>query len=215
MPLDSDLITFDQSALPGGFFGFGLFKLAKKFRTKPGRNQIRPFTGTRFVVLDDPTKINVGGGRNAEAQAATVDLTGYSINSGVRGILTRGVDGSQLTCPNAVVPAGRILNFAWMFDTLEDEWNWNDFACFEARPTNGTPGIPLTLLCDVERFQSQGYRKLEWKVFSFRFQQAFQGNLIWTVANGQSFDDPTNTVLNADARLHPSCLALDSVSISG
>jgi hypothetical protein len=215
MPLDSDLITFDQNSLPAGFAGFGLVKVARNFRTKPGRNQIRPFTGRRFVLLDDPTKINVGGERNAAAQAATIDLTGFSVNSGVRGILTRGIDGSQLSCPNAVIPAGKTLNFAWMFDTLEDEWQWNDFACFEARPTTGTSGIPLTLLCDVERFQSQGYRKLEWKIFSFHFQQDFDGHLIWTVANGQSFDDPTNTTINEDAWLHPSCLAIDSVSISG
>jgi len=228
MPLPSNFITFDDKNFAVSLKGFnvlGMSSLPRKFDFRDAGATIRPYTGSRFLVLDNPNAIlggpdGISGDRTEEAKRQAAPLRDHYINSTLTGDLTRGFDGAQLVCGNVQIAAGQTLSFMCRLGSYLKSIDLNDFATFSA--VNGrNEYVVTTVLCDTEglrnpvRFTNELLRNpMEWMPYSFHFPRAFNGTLVWTVANGQKVADRQEQV-GSVAGCWPAFLALDHIVLSG
>lgn len=229
MPLNSNFISFDEPSLDKAVAGFevtGNCSLRKSFAFPNSSTVFNPYSGKRFLLLDDPGAIrggpgSISGERTEKAAAAACPLKEYWTFASITGSLTKGYDGAQLTCPDVSIKAGQSIGFFCRLGShLFMASAWNDFAVFAAITHSGdfVHEIPI---CDTEGLQDpSGFTRVGrphpggWMAFSVPFNSAFKGTLVWTVANGQLVADRLQTV-DDRAGCWPSCLAIDHITVAG
>lgn len=209
MPLPSQT-SFESTKLPPGLSLEGLGKTRTSFKSPDGP-MVDPVAGGRFLCLDDPEAVN--GFRMRLNPAAARKFDGLRAISARSGVPTLAADGARLICRSVTMPRGARLSFAWHFMVWGD-MPWNDFAAFEAVPdTPSDYGVGRYVLCDLAELAVSGRRSSDWRIATWTLAEAFQGTLVWTVANGQEVTDPAITVCADEAFANPPALLLDDIRV--
>lgn len=212
MPLLSNPVSFERAALPAGFKTEGMVNTRRSIKSPDGP-MVEPISGQRFVCLDDPDDINAWRMRNDPAKA--LRLTNLRIVSPRSSLPTIGADGAKLICRDVQINKGQRLIFAWHFMVWGD-LPWNDFACFEAIPSQQDGyGLSLRVLMDLAELANGGTRASDWRLSTWTATADFSGTIEWTVANGQVITDPTLLDPAVEAFSNPPALLIDDIRVLG
>ena len=209
MPLVSGSNSFENSKLPAGFKTRELVNTRKSIKSPDGQ-MVSAIAGSRFVCIDDPEAVD--SRRMRTNPQAAENLAGVVVRPR-SGVPTIAADGASLICEGVQLKKGKRLVFAFNFMTWGD-MPWNDFATFEAQPTNpGSYGVPRNVLCDLADLAMAGKRSTDWRLVTWNLSDDFTGTLIWTVANGQEITDWTLLDPAAEAFSNPPALLIDDIRV--
>lgn len=205
-----DSFTFETDALPACLKTDGMFQLARSVQSADGVT-VLPFSGQRFLCLDDAWSLDRRGRRLQPTLAHR--FTDLIVESPRSGSPTIAADGAMLSYQGARLRKGQRLSFAWQF-LAWGEYPWNDFACFEAEPDELTQrGIERQVLMDLAELSQTGGRVSGWRLYEWEATEDFTGTLRWLVANGQAQTNLQLTQPSSDAFSYPSVLLLDNICV--
>lgn len=209
MPLASGSNSFETAKLPKGFKTRGLVKTRTSIKSPDG-HMVSPIAGNRFACIDDPEAVDAR--RMRLNPRAAENLVGVVVRP-QSGVPTIAADGASLICEGVQLKKGKRLVFAFNFMTWGD-MPWNDFATFEALPTNpGSYGLQRHVLCDLADLAMAGRRASDWRLVTWTMADDFTGTLTWTVANGQEITDWTLLDPAAEAFSNPPALLIDDIRV--
>ncbi|MFM5908076.1 MAG: hypothetical protein ACKOPO_10920 [Novosphingobium sp.] len=211
--------TFTGTGLPPGFGKLGRVRFLKSYRYSNldainGTNVedgaiVLPQTSDRFCLIDGPEH---GGSGVRVSDPPGADMTGHYVNHN-DGTVTRAIVGGGLHWAGVTVPPGGKVQFHYIFLRGQQANPYNCFAQFRAVGNDGIEKLRRTFAQTMIPGDLEVGPYFRWRAHPvIEFPDGFTGNLQWLVAQGERMNLTQNVISN-NAKLHPSGLALDFISI--